>query len=216
MKRLRLAILFLLIPICCVAFAALTKTTSIIELDAWQQVDAGDLGVGNAGNISDSYETLVYLVIAYTGAAAQDGVKVGFEVSYGDDDWTLLTRPFTTPAGAIQDTEDTDGGVTAGDTTITLSDASDFGTPGQKIFIQDSTPANSESVRIKSEAADVVTLCHDLLRNHADATSVWEFVHDYTIPIPAGFAFVRVLINNVDANADIFFTTRISKVTSLN
>ncbi len=216
MKRIILSIIFLLILCVSVAFAALTKTTSIIVLDDWQQVDAGDLTIGNAGNISDSYETLLYLEIPYIAGAAQDGVEVSIEVSHGDDDWTLLTPVFTTFAGVIQDTEDTNGGVTAGDTTVTLTDASDFGTPGQKIFIQDSTPANSESVRIKSEAADVVTLCHDLLRNHADATPVWEFVYEGRFSIPAAFAFVRVLINNVDANADIYYTTRISKVTSLN
>ena len=212
MKRIRIAILLLLIPLCCVAFAALTKTTSIVELDAWKIIDAGLLDVGNAGDISGSYDTILYLEIAYTDIDGQDGVEVSIEVSYGDDDWTLLTTFTTLILAGGAETTTLNGAVTAGDTVITLTDASGFDVNGQKWFIEDGTVANSESVRTKSEAGGTVTLCHDMLRNHDNSETVWEFVHEYIIPIPAAFAFVRVIINNVDANADIHYTTRISKV----
>ena len=216
MKRIRLAILFLLILLCSVAFAALVKTTSIVELDPWEYIAAGTLDVGAAGDISGSYETILYLEIAYTDADAQDGVDVSIEVSYGDDDWTLLTKPFTTPAGAAQNTTTLDGNVTAGDTVISLIDASGMQTPGQKWFIYGSAfQYQSESVRIKSANVNDVTLCHDVIRSHTTGQTVWEIVHEYVISIPAGFAYVRVLINNTDANADIYYTTRISKVTGL-
>ncbi len=215
MKRIILSILFLLILCVSVAFAALTKTTSIIVLDDWQIIDAGILDVGNAGDISGSYDTILYLEIAYTDIDAQDGVEVFIEVSYGDDDWTLLTT-FTTPT-LVPGSETTtlNGAVTAGDTAITLTDPSGFTVKGRKWFIEDGTEASSESVRTKSVAGDDVTLCHDVLRNHDNTENVWEFVHEYILPIPASFAFVRVIINNVDANADIHYTTRISKVTGL-
>ncbi len=214
MKRVRLAILFLLILLCSIAFAALTKTTSIVELDAWNETTALRVDVGNAGNISGSYDTILYLEIAYADADAQDGVGVSIEVSYGDDDWTLLTE-FTTPQKSGGDTVTISGAVTAGDTTVTLTDGTTSGEEGRKWFIRDATIANSESVRSKSEAANTVTLCHDLLRNHANATVTWQTVYEYIFPIPAAFAYVRVLINNTDANAVVIWTSRISKVTAL-
>ncbi len=215
MKRIRLAILFLLIPLCCVAFAALVKTTSIVELDAWTEVLAGDLGVGLAGNVSDSYETILYLEIAFTSGNANDGVEVSIEVSYGDDNWTLLTPVFTT-FDAASGPSDTivDGGVTAGDTVCELDDGTFlFDDPGHKWFVDDGS--NSETVRTKSAIGTAITLCHDFQFNHANATPVWHTVYERVIPIPAAFAFVRVIINNVDANANIHYTTRISKVTGL-
>ncbi len=216
MKRIRLAILLLLIPLCCIAFAALLKTTSIIVLDDWQGVNQATLVTGTAGNISNSYETILYLEIVHSSVAAQDGVEVSIEVSYGDDDWTLLTGPFQTPAtGSQLNVIILAPSPAPGSTVISLSDVTDFSTPGVKWFIIDGTVANSESVRTKSEAAGTVTLCHDTIRGHLTDLSVRVGVYEYIIPIPAAFAFVRVLINNTDANADIHFTTRISKVTSL-
>ncbi len=212
MKRIQIAILILLIPLCCVAFAALTKTTSIDELDAWQEVLAGVLDVGNAGNISSSYDNILYLELAYADNDTQDGVGISIEVSYGDDDWTLLTKPFSTPA-AVGDGSTIDGVHNAGDTLLSLVNAAAVNTPADKFFIEDG--ASSESVRTKSEVGDDVTLCHDLQFGHANSTLIWADVYERIIPIPAGFAYVRVLINNTDANADIYYTTRLSKVTGL-
>ncbi len=210
MKRIRLAILILLIPLCCIAFAALTKTTSIGDID-WIVVLAGDYSVDSPIDISGSYDTILYLEIAYTDNDSQDGVDVQIGVSYGDDNWVLLTE-FTTPSGdgngAILD-----GAVNAGGTTVTLDGATNFVTPGQKFFIDDDD--ESESVRIKSEADDTITLCHDLKDNHAHTTPAWAEVYEIVIPIPAAFAYVRVLIFNVDANADIHYLTWSSKVTAL-
>lgn len=214
MKQIRIAILLLLIPLCCVAFAALTKTTTIIELDAWIRVEAGGLDVGNAGDIHLSYNTILYLEIAYADADAQDGVEVSIEVSYGDDDWVLLTRPFNTPTLGTREPVTLVEAVIAGDISFDVSDSSEL-VPGIKWFIEDASEQLSESVRSKSEAANTVTLCHDILRNHNNGSSVWDTSYEYTFTIPAAFAYVRVLINNVDANADIFFTTRLSKVTGL-
>ena len=214
MKRIMLSIMFLLILCVSVALAALTKTTTIIELDQWEEVLAGTLDVGAAGDISGSYDTILYLEIAYADVDAQDGVEVSIEVSYGDDDWTLLTKPFTTPVGTSETTT-INGLEAAGQTVITLTDASKFNIRGLKWFMENGTDRDSESVRTKSAAGNNVTLCHDTQRQQADLSSVWDIVHERIVPIPASFAYVRVLINNVDANADIFYTTRISKVTGL-
>ena len=215
MKRLKLAILLLLIPLCCVAFAALVKTTTIVELDPWQAVAAATLDVGSAGDISGSYSTLLYLEIAYADNTAQDGVEVSIEVSYGDDDWTLLTPTFTTPADTPAIDTINDATSNPGDTTVILTGgADDFDLPGRKWFIKEATAANSESVRTKS-GSGTITICQDLIRGHTNGASCYDYVFEQIIPIPTSFAYVRVLINNVDGAAPIYYTTRLSKVTGV-
>ncbi len=215
MKRFRLAILLLLIPLCCVAFAALSKTSTIeeSEVDPWQKVLAGTLAVGNVGDISNSYRAIVYLVIAYADTDTQDGVRVKIEGSYGDDTWILL-KDFTTPSGTSETTI-LDGAVFDADVIIQLIDGSKFDTNGRKWFIEDSTPGNSESVRTRTSNVNEISICKDLLRGHDSGSSVWDEVHEFIIPIPASFAAFRITIHDIDANADIYFTTRMSKVKEL-
>jgi len=214
MKKLLCLLAFLLL--CSLCYGALTKTTSIDEIDAWQKVDAGTLVVGNADAVSDSYDTLLYIEVALTDADAQAGCTVIVEVSYADDDWVELV-PFNGTAETPAATTINDGTVTAGDTTITLTDATtgDFDVPGRKWFILDGTVGNSESVKTVVNATHTVTLCQDLLRNHADSLNVYDRVDEWTVSIPLGASYVRTLIHNSDADADVHFTTRISKVTGL-
>ena len=197
---------------------ALTKTTTIDTIDDWSITDtqAGELSVGTAESLSGSYSAILYIEVAYVEAVATDGVEVIVEVSYADDNWVELTR-FTGTAETPATTTINDGAVTAGDLTITLTDAStgDFDEVGRKWFIQDGTIANSESVRTRSEAGDTVTLCQDLLRNHADALNVYDRVDEWVVEMPFAASQVRVLINNKDADCDLAYTTRISKVTAL-
>ena len=215
MKRIALSILFLLILCVSVAFAALTKTTSIVELDPWQAVAAATLDVGNAGDISGRYSTILYLEIAYADNTAQDGVEVSVEVSYGDDDWVLLTPAFTTPADTPATDTINDATSDAGDTTVILTGgADDFDLIARKWFIKEGTAANSESVRTKS-GTGTITICQDLIRGHTNGASVYDYVFEQVFLIPTSFAYVRVLINNVDAAAPIYYTTRLSKVTGL-
>lgn len=214
MKRIRLSILFLLILLCSLAFAAMTKTTSIVEIDPWTEVDAGVTYAGNAGDISGSYSTLLYLEIAYTDIDIQSGVDVQIEVSYGDDNWTLLTS-WTTPTFTGANTFLNTTAV-ATDTVLDTDDAAGMDTAvGRKILIAGNEEDTNEAIRMISEVADDITLTHDLIFEHDSGNLIWNYVYDEVIPIPAAFAFVRVIIINSDANADIQFTTRISKVTGL-
>ena len=196
---------------------ALTKTTSIDTIDAWQAVTAGTLTVGNADVISDSYNSILYLEIAIIEAVAHDGAEAIIEVSYADDEWVKLTEVKGT-AETPATTTINDAAVSATDTTITLTDATtgDFDVVGRKWFIKDGTIANSESVRTKSNSTHTVTLCQDLIRAHADGLSVYDRVDEWVIQLPFAASQVRVLVNNVDADSDIAFTTRISKVTALS
>ena len=196
---------------------ALTKTTAIDEVDAWQAVTAATLVEGTAKSISDSYETLLYLEIALIEAVATDGVEAIIEISYGDDNWMQLTTVKGT-AETPATTTLNDAAAGAGDSDITLTDATtgDFDVPGRKWFIKDGTIANSESVRTKVNAVHTVTLCQDLLRAHANGLSVYDRVDEWCIAIPFGASYVRTLIYNVDADCDCAFTTRVSKVTAIS
>ena len=198
-----------------VVYAALTKTTAINVIDAWQEVAPGTLVVGNAEDISDSYNTVLYIEVAYD-SNAQAGVDITIEISYADDEWVELISWQTTGETAAETTLN-DGAATAGDTTITLTDATtgDFDVPGRKWFIQDGTVANSEAVRTVVNATHTVTLCQDLIRSHADSLIVSDRVYDYVRAIPMAASYVRTLVNNTDADASIHFTTRDSETSGL-
>jgi len=198
------------------ASAALTMTTSIDEVDAWQAVTAGTMGEGTADSISDSYKTLLYIEVAMIEAVAQDGVTVIVEISYADDNWMKLTE-FTGTAETPATTQTAEDPTSAGDSTVTLDDSStgDFDVVGRKWFIKDSTIGNSESVRTKSDNANVVTLCQDTLREHAVDSNAYDRVDEWVVSIPFGAAYVRTLVNNTDADSDVAFTTRVSKVTAI-
>ena len=210
-----IVILLILLAIPVVVYAALTKSTTINVIDAWQEVAPATLVVGNAEDVSTSYDTIIYVEVAYD-SNAQAGVDIIIEISYADDEWVELTTWQTTGETAAETTLN-DGAATAGDTTITLTDATtgDFDVPGRKWFIQDGTVGNSEAVRTVVNSTHTVTLCQDLLRNHADSLIVSDRVYDFAIQIPMAASYVRTLINNTDADASIHFTTRDSEATGL-
>ena len=213
-----------LITICCLLLfvipsvpvqAAPTMTTSIDEIDAWAVVGSGTIREGTADQISDSYKTILYIEVALIEAVAQDGVTVIVEVSYADDNWMELIS-FKGTAETATTTTINDGTVTAGDTTIILTaDTADFNIVGRKWFIKDGTIANSESVKTKSNSTVTYTLLQDLLRNHANGLNVYDRVDEWVVNVPFGVAWVRVLVNNTDADSDVASTTRISKVSAL-
>ena len=197
--------------------AALTMTTSIDEIDAWQAVTAGTIGEGTPDSISDSFATVLYIEVALIEAVAQDGVTVIVEVSYADDNWMELVS-FTGTAETPATTQTAEDPTSAGDTTVTLDDSAtgDFDVVGRKWFIKDGTIGNSESVKTKSDNANVVTLLQDTMREHAVDSDCYDRVDEWVVSIPFGVAYVRTHVNNTDSDSDVAFTTRISKVTALN
>lgn len=215
MKRKLIAIFMLALMLFTGIADAITKTTTIDEVDAWQAVAAATMVVGNADSVADSFSTIVYLEVAYSDADAQAGVDIQVEISYGDDNWMLL-QAFTTTADDPATTTINDATVNAGDTTITLAlETLDFTLPGRKWFIVDGTVANSESVKTVSNSTTTVTLAQDLIRSHADSLNVFDFVYETVISIPVAASQWRILVNNTDADAGVHFTTRVSKVTAL-
>lgn len=215
MKRILLALtLFLILLI--QPLGAITKTTTIDVVDAWQTVAAGELNVGNAHDISGSYQT--YIVIRYTGEPDQSlaaaALQFLVEISYAPDNWTLHHNY---PAVGL-DTEDTtiNGTEAAGQTVLTLVDAAldGFDTVGLKWFILDGTIANSEVVRTKSAAGNNVTIAHDTLNSHTNSVVINE-LHEILVAIPMPAAWVRVLPLNKDLDCDAYYTVLIYKVTGI-
>lgn len=195
---------------------ALTKTTTIDVVDAWAAIPAATMREGAAESISGSYDSILYIEVALIEAVATDGVEVIVEISYGDDEW-MKFREFKGTAETPGTTTINDADVQAGESSLTLTDATtaDFDIVGRKWFIKDGTIANSEAVRTLSVAGNVVTLCQDLIRAHANSLNVYDRVDEWIVKLPLAAANVRVLVNNVDADCDAASTTRISKVTSL-
>lgn len=198
------------------AQGALSKTTTIDVIDNWQLVATSTLVVGTPATLTTSYSSIMYIEVALTSANAQAGVEVIVEISYADDNWVEL-RSFNGTAETPASTTLNDAAANAGDTTITLTDATtgDFDVPGRKWFILDGTVANSESVKTVSNSTHTVTLCQDLIRSHADSLAVYDRVDEWPVLIPFPASYARVLINNTDTDATCHFTTRISKVTGL-
>ena len=215
MKRTLLALTLLLL-LFIQPLGAITKTTTIDVIDAWQTVAAGELNVGNAYNISLSYQT--FIAIRYTGepdqSLAAGALQFLIEISYAPDNWTL----FRNYHAVGLDTEDTtiSGTEAAGQTVLTLTDAATdgFDTVGLKWFILDGTIANSEIVRTKSAAGDDITIAHDTINSHTDSVVINE-VHETIIKIPMPAAWVRVLPLNTDVDCDAHYTVLIYKVTGI-
>lgn len=215
-----------LLTVCCILLvltphavqAALTKTTSFDTIDAWQSLAVATLVPGNAEDISGSYATIVYIEVALTHANAQAGVDVEIEIAYADDDWMPFWGPVKGTAETPATTTLNDAAANAGDTSITLTDATtgDFDVPGRRWFIVDGTVGNSESVRTTVNSTHTVTLCQDLLRSHANSLNVWDRVDAWSVAIPLAASYVRVIINNTDADATVHWRSYCSKVTALN
>lgn len=195
---------------------ALTKTTSVSTVDAWQLVSPATLVTGADANVSASYESLLYIQLAMGEATAQTGCSVFVEVSYTGNDWVKLTGflgTTETPAA----TTINDAAVDAGDTSLTLTDATtgDFDEKGRLWFILDETVGNSEAVRTKSNSMHTVTLCDALLRAHANGLTCIDRCDEWVVSIPFPVSYCRVVVNNTDADADVYFTSRLSVVTAI-
>lgn len=197
--------------------AALTKTTTITTVDAWQAVVAGTMVVGTPYDLSASYgEAVLYVEVAPKEATATDGAEARVYVSYGSENYVLLTTMKAT-AETPATTTVNDETAALGDTTITLTDATtgDFDVVARRWFILDGTIANSESVVTVVNSTHTVTLMSGLTKAHANGVNVYDRADAWAVKIPFGVSRVLVTCNNVDADCDCAFTSRISKVTRL-
>ena len=195
---------------------ALTKSSTIDVVDAWQAVTAANMAVGSVADLSDSYNSIMYIETAAVETVAHGtGTQVIVEVSYADDEWTTLTTFRGTAETGDKSPINVDA--TAADGTIAIiSSAGDFDTVGRKFLIKDATIGNSEAVRTKSATTVIITLAQDLIRAHLTTAICYDRVDDFVVSLPTAAAKARLLVNNDDADCDIAFTSRISKVTAVS
>jgi hypothetical protein len=193
---------------------ALTKNTTIKELDDWQLVATETLVVGAVYDTSPNYDTALYIELAPVGS--QDvGVEINIEVSYADDNWVSL-REVRGTIGILATTT-VDGNFSAGVSAIDLVDATagNIDVVGNKWFILSTTVPFSQSVRTKSVAGNTVTLCHDLIRTASTGFNCYDRVDEWFVEIPIAASKVRILYNNTSPTQDAYVTSRVSEVTAL-
>ena len=194
---------------------ALTKTTTETVVDPWAAITAGTLQVGQAGDVSANYNSLIHIeagLIEHN--VTHDGIEIIVEASYADDDWMTWKEIKGESWSAVED--DLDGGVTAGDTTADLTNAvGSYDSNSVKWLVYDE--GDSEIVRTKSAAGNTITIMSTGFKNnHADGVATFDRAHEWSVLLPFGAARVRVLINNVDADCDVLARTWISEVTALS
>ena len=207
---------------------ALTK--AIEAVDAWAEVTAGALREGATIDLTPNYDTTLHIDVALAEAAAEAiGATIVVQVSSnstGDTDWTALTSfggPVGTPiAKAMGGTE------AAGQTVLTVADpvTANLNHHGKLLFLENTTPANSEivySVADSGDAGDTITI-QDGLANEQTAAAcvIWSIdgaasaVAQYNVALPMSANRVRVIYDNILATGtDIFSRARITKVTAV-
>jgi len=215
MRRILIGSLALLACFLSTVQASRSLLSPRIVIDEWQPVVAATAVVGNSQLLQWPGEKMLYVETALVEATAHGtGAQVVVEISYGDDDWTLLTSFRGTAETAATTT--LNGAVTAADTTVTLTDATtgDFDVKLRKWFILDpNVYANSESLKTVSNSTHVVTTAQDVQRAHVTGANCYDRVDEFVITIPKAARYARVILNNDDADCDIAFTTRLSQVT---
>jgi hypothetical protein len=198
-------------------YAALTKTTAMDGIDAWQNVAFGTCVVGNAEDISTSYSTLLYIQAVPTTAAVQLGMTIDVYVSYGTTNWVKLTG-FTTSllTGA---TTTTAGALTDANSIVDLTDATTahFDHLITRWFILDAADVTkSEVVMTKAGlGGHVLTLASTIQNAHTTGRSVYTGVEEWVVQIPFGVSQIRTVVNNTDADCTMHFRTWCSKVTAI-
>lgn len=194
---------------------SISKTGFLDTVDAWQAVAAASVVAGNAVDLRSFKNALLCVEVAYTStnANALGPLLQIYTSPTGVGDWKPLTSLRGTAETAAASTIN-DAAVAAGDTTITLTDATtgDFDVKGRKWYIKEATIANSESVITKSNATHVVTLLSALLRAHTNGAAVYDRVSDFPqIPIPDSAAYAMAVVNNDDADCTLDFRSWIMR-----
>lgn len=193
---------------------ALTKTTAVDVVDPWQVVTTETMVIGNAEDISGSFESILYIEAAIISPAEQNGMDIIVEVSYGTENWIEFIS--IKSSVGIPDTTTLAATEPATETTILLTDNSNFSVKGTKFFIEHATIGSSETVRMIEETGpNSFIIASGLLTQQESGSDIWNIVDEWIIGLPLSASQVRVLYNNPDADTNMAVTSRISKVTDL-
>lgn len=207
---------------------ALTK--AVVAVDAWAEVTAGALREGAIVDVTPNYETTLHIDIALAEATAETAgstiIVQGSSNSTGDTDW-LPIASFGGPTGTAI-SKALGGTEAAGQTVLTVDNpaTANLNHHGKLLFIEHTTPANSEivySVADSGDAGDTITIQDGLTNEQTAAASIiWSIdgtasaVAQYIVSVPMSVNRVRVIYDNILATgADIFSRCRITTVTAV-
>lgn len=207
---------------------ALTK--AVAAVDAWAEVTAGTLREGATVDLSAMYNAILHIDVSLAEATAETaGSTIRVQVSSntsGDTDWTELTS-FGGPTGTAI-SKALGGTEAAGQTVLTVDNpaTANLNHHGKLLFIENTTPANSEivySVADSGDAGDTITIQDGLTNEQtAAASTIWSIdgtasaVAQYVVNLPSSASRARVLYDNILATgADIFTRCRISNITAV-
>jgi hypothetical protein len=223
MKKTIATILLAVLIVCSLTppiLAVLTKTTTVDVVDAWQRVKYATCVVGTAKDISNSYQTVLYVTIADANAQANDGLSTFIvQVSNQTNGYWSTLGTFSAGAAATGASTTNAGALTDANTVIDLADATTahFDHNLASWFLLDGADTTkSEVFWTKSGVGTSVLTVADPPKNtHLTGCAVWTPVYQWVISIPSPCAFVRVSYLNADANSDYYATSRVSKVSAL-
>jgi hypothetical protein len=226
LKKLLFIILFLSFAVN--ANAALTK--AVESVDTWAEVTAGTVREGATTDLSPNYQTNLCIDVSLSEATAETiGATIVVQISSnttGDADWIVLTT-LGGPTGtgiskALGGTE------AVGQTVLSVDNpaTANLNHHGKLLFIENTTPANSElvySVSDSGDAGDTITVQDGLTTEQtAAASTIWSIdgtasaIAQYVVNIPDTAYRVRVLYDNINSTgADIFTRARITKMTGI-
>ena len=195
-----------------------TKTSAFTVADAWKSVAVVTIDTGAAIDLSTAYGGILNIQVGLNATAAHSGGDIG-DVEWsvdGNPPWNFISDITLTPADTAATTTINDAAVTAGDRTITLTDATtgDFDVKGRFWFLLDGTIENSEVVETKTNASHTVTLVDPIVRSHANGLSVYDRGYRITVMIDERFPFVRAKFYNTDADCTIAKQVSYSKISA--
>ena len=217
MRKLLLLILFLTTALANVNGQAVK---SVAAVDEWAEIAQNAVREGATTDISGNYETLLHIDIALSDATAHNGTKIEVQLSSnttGDEDWSTFTS-FLGPSGTANP-EAVAGTEAAGSTVIEVASTTGLYDDDavRFIFIENSTPANSEMGLLVSHAANVSVTLQDGITNAQTGSTLFDIAKRYTIQLPLSAVRFRVIYDNTyhAAGATVFTSCRLVKVTSL-
>ena len=208
---------------------ALTKSGA--EVDAWAAIALGSVREGAAVDLSDAYESRLYIDAALAGTTAHLGLEVIVQTSTatsGDSFWSEFIR-YTRFVSVTGQDADFAGTEAAGQTVLSVTDpvAQNIDNEPKFKFVEHDTDANSEIVYQLSnsgDAGDTITVLDGLTNEQTSSSNIYD-VDSATVEgvamdqfdLPRSTLRARVIYNNdYGATGSTCYTRcRVTKVTAI-
>jgi hypothetical protein len=199
--------------------SSLTKTVGTSVL-AMQTVAAATVVIGSAIDVSTILEGILGIRCGRNQEAALTvGVKFRVEGSYaaGQGYWEVIGGcTFQSAIAAAASEALTANPCSAGITTLLGASTSGFTAPCY-CSILNTTPANSEFVRVKAlQAGTVAFLIEEATINVQTGATIYNQAESFQCGIPAGYSRVRVVVDNMgNATQAALVDAYLNKVTAI-